>query len=156
MRKESGVVNNVEGVTRTWQVLLGIYKSRTPDWHTCKLWEKKNPKRLISDSDLPNPNFPIGKYQSISVEKFPWMMWNTIANLKENLNKIALDVHGDDDDELQIHTSVVAPEDPSVSDRRASHNYAHSNGIDSALKSEVICLNFASSRECNWKVPVRY
>lgn len=64
-------------------------------------------------------------------------MWSTIANLKENLNKIALDVHDDDDEELQIHAPVVAAEDPSVSDRRFSHNYAHSNGIDSAYNSEI-------------------
>ena len=72
-------------------------------------------------------------------------MWNTISNLKENLNKIALDVHGDDDDELQIYAPAVSAEEPSVSDRRVSHNYAHSNGIDSAYSSEVICLDFASS-----------
>ncbi|KAJ9681330.1 hypothetical protein PVL29_020289 [Vitis rotundifolia] len=84
-------------------------------------------------------------------------MWSTIANLKENLNKIALDVHVDDDEELQIHAPVVAAEDPSVSDRRVSHNYAHSNGIDSAYNSEVICLNFASSvGKWNWKVPVGF
>lgn len=84
-------------------------------------------------------------------------MWSTIANLKENLNKIALDVHDDDDEELQIHAPVVAAEDPSVSDRRFSHNYAHSNGIDSAYNSEVICLNFASSvGKWNWKVPVGF
>lgn len=64
-------------------------------------------------------------------------MWSTIANLKENLNKIALDVHDDDDEELQIHAPVVAAEDPSVSDRRFSHKYAHSNGIDSAYNSEI-------------------
>lgn len=64
-------------------------------------------------------------------------MWSTIANLKENLNKIALDVHDDDDEELQIPAPVVAAEDPSVSDRRFSHNYAHSNGIDSAYNSEI-------------------
>lgn len=84
-------------------------------------------------------------------------MWSTIANLKENLNKIALDVHDDDDEELQIHAPVVAAEDPSVSDRRFSHKYAHSNGIDSAYNSEVICLNFASSvGKWNWKVPVGF
>lgn len=64
-------------------------------------------------------------------------MWSTIANLKENLNKIALDVHDDDDEELQIPAPLVAAEDPSVSDRRFSHKYAHSNGIDSAYNSEI-------------------
>lgn len=50
-------------------------------------------------------------------------MWGTIANFKENLNKIALDVHYadyDDDDE----DDVVSP--AAVSDRRNSHSSAHS------------------------------
>lgn len=84
-------------------------------------------------------------------------MWSTIANLKENLNKIALDVHDDEEDELQIYSPVAAAEDPSVSDRRVSHNYAHSNGIDSVYNSEVICLNVASSlRKWNCKVSGRF
>ncbi|KAL7259054.1 hypothetical protein ACSBR1_005038 [Camellia fascicularis] len=85
-------------------------------------------------------------------------MWSTIANLKENLNKIALDVHhhdydydydyDDDDDEQQeeelgIHDSPNR-NGPLVSDRRFSHNLAyslppsHSNGFeDSPDNSEV-------------------
>ncbi|KAL7238992.1 hypothetical protein ACSBR2_004982 [Camellia fascicularis] len=85
-------------------------------------------------------------------------MWSTIANLKENLNKIALDVHhhdydydydyDDDDDEQQeeelgIHDSPNR-NGPLVSDRRFSHNFAyslppsHSNGFeDSPDNSEV-------------------
>ncbi|XP_062155719.1 golgin candidate 3 isoform X2 [Alnus glutinosa] len=77
------------------------------------------------------------------------MMWNSIANLKENLNKIALDVHDDnddDEDELEIYASRNGFEDSSVSDRRNSHSFAHSksvsrppvpNGIDSAYNFEI-------------------
>ena len=81
------------------------------------------------------------------------MMWSTIANLKENLNKIAQDVHDDeDDDELQIYGlngGVASP----VSDRRNSHSFAHSksvsrsplaNGIDSVTSPEV-CMSFVFS-----------
>ncbi|KAK9279991.1 hypothetical protein L1049_013675 [Liquidambar formosana] len=76
------------------------------------------------------------------------MMWSTIANLKENLNKIAHDVHEDDeddDDELEIYGRSNG-DDSSVSDRRVSHRFAHSksasqspvaNGIDSAYSSEI-------------------
>ncbi|GLT60638.1 hypothetical protein SLA2020_333960 [Shorea laevis] len=76
-------------------------------------------------------------------------MWSSIANLKENLNKIALDVHHDededDDEELEIYGSANGG-DSSVSDRRNSHRFAHSksvspsplaNGIDSAFDSEI-------------------
>ncbi|GAV69909.1 hypothetical protein CFOL_v3_13409 [Cephalotus follicularis] len=70
-------------------------------------------------------------------------MWGTIANLKENLNKIALDVHDDDD---EIYGSRNG-DDSSVSDRRNSHRFAHSkpvspspvaNGIDSPLHNPEI------------------
>ncbi|XP_052729453.1 golgin candidate 3 isoform X2 [Vigna angularis] len=57
-------------------------------------------------------------------------MWGTIANFKENLNKIALDVHyahDDDEDDDQHH--VVSP---AVSDRRNSHTFAHSNSLSSS------------------------
>lgn len=76
-------------------------------------------------------------------------MWNSIANLKENLNKIALDVHDDDDDEedgLEIYASRNGVEDSPVSDRRNSHSFAHSksasrsplsNGIDPAYNFEI-------------------
>ncbi|XP_031278536.1 golgin candidate 4-like [Pistacia vera] len=75
-------------------------------------------------------------------------MWGTIANLKENLNKIALDVHEDDDDddeELTINGSGNGDATP-VSDRRNSHRFAHfksvsrsplSNGIDSPRNPEI-------------------
>lgn len=78
-------------------------------------------------------------------------MWGTIANLKENLNKIALDVHEDDDDDddddedLTINGSGNGDATP-VSDRRNSHRFAHSksvsrspfsNGIDSPRNPEV-------------------
>lgn len=58
-------------------------------------------------------------------------MWSTIANLKENLNQIALDVHNDDDDEDDI-VSYAIPNDgesPSVSDRRNSRGSTRSNSI---------------------------
>lgn len=56
-------------------------------------------------------------------------MWGTIANFKENLNKIALDVHyaHDDDDDDEHH--LVSP---AVSDRRNSHTFAHSNSLPSS------------------------
>ncbi|KAF8380142.1 hypothetical protein HHK36_027625 [Tetracentron sinense] len=72
------------------------------------------------------------------------MMWNTIANFKENLNQIALDVQ-DAAEELEIYRSS-AGEDSSVSDRRISHRFAQSksmlhsptaNGIDSGYKTEI-------------------
>ncbi|CAI8613215.1 unnamed protein product [Vicia faba] len=60
-------------------------------------------------------------------------MWSTIANLKENLNKIALDVHYADDDEDDVvfasYGFQADGESPSVSDRRNSRGSAHSNSI---------------------------
>ncbi|KAL1360515.1 hypothetical protein HN51_005915 [Arachis hypogaea] len=62
-------------------------------------------------------------------------MWGTIANLKENLNKIALDVHDDEDEDdnavfFSSYRSPAAAADnnnhSSVSDRRNSHSFAHS------------------------------
>lgn len=78
-------------------------------------------------------------------------MWSSIANLKENLNKIALDVHNDDDEEeFAIYGSNRGDADVSVSDRRNSHRFAHSNpvtrspvanGIEDARHPEVhVCL----------------
>ncbi|XP_061349825.1 golgin candidate 3 [Gastrolobium bilobum] len=74
-------------------------------------------------------------------------MWGTIANLKENLNKIALDVHDDDDDDAMLRMYGGGDGDNSaVSDRRNSHGFAHSksgirsplsNGIDHASPSEI-------------------
>ncbi|KAL5167133.1 Golgin candidate 3 [Glycine soja] len=53
-------------------------------------------------------------------------MWDTIANFKENLNKIALDVHYADEDDVvfppDVHTAAV-------SDRRNSHSSAHSKSL---------------------------
>ncbi|KAF7801277.1 golgin candidate 3-like isoform X1 [Senna tora] len=77
-------------------------------------------------------------------------MWGTIANLKENLNKIALDVHQDDyddDEELEIYGRPNGDTSP-IFDRRNSHSFAHSksgsrsplsNGIDdpAAFNSEI-------------------
>nr|TKS06236.1 golgin candidate 4-like [Populus alba] len=59
-------------------------------------------------------------------------MWSSIENLKQNLNKIALDVHDDDDDELEIHASSNGYDSP-VSDRRNSHRFAHSKSVSRAL-----------------------
>uniref|UniRef100_A0A2N9FE33 GRIP domain-containing protein n=1 Tax=Fagus sylvatica TaxID=28930 RepID=A0A2N9FE33_FAGSY len=78
-------------------------------------------------------------------------MWNSIANLKENLNKIALDVHDGDDneeDELEIYGSRNGLDDSysHVSYRRNSYSSVHSNsvsrsplqnGIDSAFNPEM-------------------
>ncbi|KAG8477459.1 hypothetical protein CXB51_031058 [Gossypium anomalum] len=72
-------------------------------------------------------------------------MWTSIANLKENLNKITLDVHGDDDEELEIYSSENGRHS-AFSDRRNSQTFAHSkpvscsplaSGIDSPFNSEV-------------------
>ncbi|KAJ4728197.1 golgin candidate 4-like [Melia azedarach] len=75
-------------------------------------------------------------------------MWGTIANLKENLNKIALDVHDEDDEdeeEFKIYGSGNGDDTP-VSDRRNSHRFAHSksvlrspvaNGIESPSNPEI-------------------
>lgn len=75
----------------------------------------------VDSNPLPNPN------SSHST------MWGTIANFKENLNKIALDVHyahdDDDDDDDNDQHHVVSP---AVSDRRNSHTFAHSNSFPSS------------------------
>ncbi|KAJ6679756.1 MYOSIN HEAVY CHAIN - RELATED [Salix purpurea] len=72
------------------------------------------------------------------------MMWSSIANLKQNLEKIALDVH-DDNEDLEIYASTNGY-DSSVSDRRNSHRFAHSksvspspiaNGDDSPYNFEI-------------------
>ncbi|KAL1142530.1 hypothetical protein V6Z11_A11G102100 [Gossypium hirsutum] len=72
-------------------------------------------------------------------------MWTSIANLKENLNKITLDVHRDDDEELEIYGSENGRHS-TFSDRRNSHTFAHSkpvsfsplaSGIDSPFNSEI-------------------
>ncbi|XWS46161.1 hypothetical protein CRYUN_Cryun14cG0039900 [Craigia yunnanensis] len=72
-------------------------------------------------------------------------MRSSIANLKDNLNKIALDVHDDDDEELEIYGLGNGDHSPFF-DRRNSHRFAHSrpvslspvaNGIDSPFNSEI-------------------
>ncbi|KAL6982052.1 hypothetical protein U1Q18_023669 [Sarracenia purpurea var. burkii] len=76
------------------------------------------------------------------------MMWSSIANLKENLNKIALDVHEDDDNDSEALEIYNSPDRNGslASERRISHNFAHSspvshspltNGFDSPYKSEI-------------------
>ena len=88
-------------------------------------------------------------------------MWSSIANLKENLNKIALDVHDDDEDELEIYGSRNGDHSP-VFNRRNSHRFSHSNpvslspvanGIDSPFNSEVLLhlifvLGFFNNLRC--------
>ena len=72
-------------------------------------------------------------------------MWGSIANFKENLNKIALDVHeaeDDGDDELGMYGGDNG-HDSDVSHGRTSHGSTHSNsnGIDTYYISEVLhCL----------------
>ncbi|KAK1376730.1 Golgin candidate 3-like [Heracleum sosnowskyi] len=70
------------------------------------------------------------------------MMWSSsLASFKENLNKIAQDVHDDDDeyDDSSIYNSNDRNVSP-VSNRRfsdRSFSYSNSNGFDSAHDSEI-------------------
>lgn len=76
-------------------------------------------------------------------------MWSSIENLKENLNRIALEIHDDDEDdeELSIYNSGDRPDNNSASDRRISGNFTRSksptyhspiaNGFDYALNPEI-------------------
>ncbi|GAB4844537.1 hypothetical protein Ancab_037917 [Ancistrocladus abbreviatus] len=71
------------------------------------------------------------------------MMWSSIANLKENLNKIAHDVHdGDDDDDDEglppINSVAGDGHDSSYSDRRLSHSFARSKSASVSPISNVI------------------
>ncbi|KAI3829253.1 hypothetical protein L1987_03371 [Smallanthus sonchifolius] len=73
------------------------------------------------------------------------MMWSTtLANLKENLNKIALDVHDDDDgDDYQRLSEISDSRNSSYSDRRFPLNHGRSvspiaNGLDSTSSSSEI------------------
>ncbi|TYH95695.1 hypothetical protein ES332_A12G124300v1 [Gossypium tomentosum] len=72
-------------------------------------------------------------------------MWSSIADLKENLHKIALDVYDDEDEEREIYGSGNGDHWPFF-DRRNSHRFAHSkpvsvspiaNGTDSPINSEI-------------------
>ncbi|KAK8509654.1 hypothetical protein V6N13_093511 [Hibiscus sabdariffa] len=72
-------------------------------------------------------------------------MWSSIADLKENLNKIALDVLDGEDEELEIYGSGNGDHSPFF-ERRNSHRFAHSkstslsaiaNGTDSPINSEI-------------------
>ncbi|KAF7144047.1 hypothetical protein RHSIM_Rhsim05G0209700 [Rhododendron simsii] len=79
------------------------------------------------------------------------MMWSSIANLKENLHKITLDVHNDDGDEgLDIY-NLSDRKGHLHTDRRFPYCFAHSspashspmaNGFDSPYNDEVLfhCL----------------
>ncbi|KAK4379301.1 hypothetical protein RND71_001163 [Anisodus tanguticus] len=72
-------------------------------------------------------------------------MWSSIENLKENLNRIALEIH--DDEELSIYNSGDPPDSNSLPDRRISRNFSRTksptycspiaNGFDSAHNPEI-------------------
>ena len=76
-------------------------------------------------------------------------MWNTIAvaNLKENLNKIAIDVHeAGDNEDFQIYDKVYS-DGSHVSNRRNSHNFANSisnlmSPMANRIDTKVPILNF--------------
>ncbi|MCL7042543.1 hypothetical protein MKW94_018704 [Papaver nudicaule] len=80
------------------------------------------------------------------------MMWNSLANIKENLNQIVLEVQdATDGEEFEIYRSNSAGgggEDSPIFNRRNSHRFAQSNNsplrspmsngtADSGLKSEI-------------------
>lgn len=77
-------------------------------------------------------------------------MWSSIENLKENLNRIALEIHDDDDEddeEVSIYNSGDRSDTNSASDRRISRSFSRSktptyhspiaNGFDSAHNPEI-------------------
>lgn len=64
-------------------------------------------------------------YTSCSVKR---AMWSSIANLKENLNKIALDVHDDDDEEEDL-TTYGSNNGGLDSDRRNSNGFRYSRSV---------------------------
>lgn len=77
-------------------------------------------------------------------------MWSTsLASFKENLNKIAQDVHDDDDEyeDSSIYNSNDRNDSP-VSNRRfsdRSFSNSYSNGFDSAHDSEVYMNTYLST-----------
>lgn len=85
-------------------------------------------------------------------------MWSTnLANLKENLNKIALDVHDDDDeddaDDYEKLSEIPNSRNSSFSDRRVSLNHGRNfspiaNGLDSTSNSEVIAIKRCCVSNC--------
>ncbi|XP_031092148.1 golgin candidate 4 [Ipomoea triloba] len=83
-------------------------------------------------------------------------MWSSIESLKENLNRIALEIHEDDDDDDpqlsvssnsgdSVHNSVLSPANrrisrnfsPSKSPAQHNHHSPIANGLDSAHKFEI-------------------
>ncbi|KAK4738850.1 hypothetical protein R3W88_002547 [Solanum pinnatisectum] len=77
-------------------------------------------------------------------------MWSSIENLKENLNRMALEIHDEDDEdeeELSIYNSDDRSDTNSASNRRISRNFSRSktptyhsqiaNGFDSANNPEI-------------------
>lgn len=95
-------------------------------------------------------------------------MWSSVANLKENLNKIAHDVHDDDEDDedLTIYRSTNGGGDFLDSDRRNSNGFRYSrsvsrspmaNGVESPVNHEVFLFFFfllilESSSSSYWNV----
>nr|GMD29895.1 golgin candidate 4 isoform X1 [Ipomoea batatas] len=90
-------------------------------------------------------------------------MWSSIESLKENLNRIALEIHEDDDDDDpqlsvssnsgdSVHNSVLSPANrrisrnfsPSKSPAQHNHHSPIANGIDSAHKFEVLSSLYLS------------
>jgi len=80
-------------------------------------------------------------------------MWSSVANLKENLNKIAHDVHDDDEDDdedLTIYGSTNGG-----TDRRNSNGFRYSrspmaNGFESPVNPEVYFSSSSSSSSSYW------
>ncbi|CAN6935800.1 unnamed protein product [Brassica oleracea] len=66
-------------------------------------------------------------------------MWSSIENLKENLNKIALDVHedGDDEDEEALYSYGLANNVGGRRSSRSASRYQISNGIESPAHHEI-------------------
>ncbi|KAF2608174.1 hypothetical protein F2Q68_00045198 [Brassica cretica] len=66
-------------------------------------------------------------------------MWSSIENLKENLNKIALDVHEDydDEDEEALHSYGSANNVGGRRSSRSASRYQISNGIESPAHHEI-------------------
>ncbi|CAJ2633358.1 unnamed protein product [Trifolium pratense] len=85
-------------------------------------------------------------------------MWSTIANLKENLNKIALDVHDEDDEDDAVLASYGIPPDgqsPTVSDRRNSRGSTHSNSIPRSPAANGITDNAYASEIEQYRAEIK-
>ncbi|XP_020538477.1 golgin candidate 3 isoform X2 [Jatropha curcas] len=80
-------------------------------------------------------------------------MWSSIETLKQNLNKIALDVHDDDEEGLEIYGSSNG-HDLSVADRRNSHSFAHSKSVSRSPMANGTDLPYNSETE-QYKAEIR-